>query len=140
MKKLILAVGGRARGFTLIELVFAMAILGILSAIAIPSYRTHIQRGHRATAQAVLTENAQFMERYATSNGGSYAGATVQAAVSPKGATGSGIRYNVSLSVAADGASYTLSAAPANAQSTDSCGTMTLTNTGAQTAAKTDCW
>jgi type IV pilus assembly protein PilE len=66
---------GRRDGFTLIELVVAVLIIGLLAAIAIPSYSAYIVRGKRAEARVALLEAAQFMERSYTANG-CYAGDT----------------------------------------------------------------
>lgn len=132
----------RWHGFTLIELMITVAIIGILAAIAYPSYTQYVLRANRADAQAVLMETAQFMERYYTTNN-TFVGATVASvsAVSPKGATGTNIKYNITFSVAPTATVYTLSAAPANGQTADTtCGTMTLSQTGAQTAAAAGCW
>ncbi len=52
-----------SRGFTLIELMIAVAVVGILSAVAYPAYQAHIVRTHRAAAAACLQELALQMER-----------------------------------------------------------------------------
>ena len=46
----------RSRGFTLMEILIAVAIIGILAAIALPSYKKQIQRSNRAAVQAVLLD------------------------------------------------------------------------------------
>jgi type IV pilus assembly protein PilE len=51
------------QGFTLIELMITVAIIGILAAIAIPSYQGAVARGQRAEAKAALLDDAQFLER-----------------------------------------------------------------------------
>lgn len=51
-------------GFTLIELMIAIAIVGILTAIAYPSYQQYVIRGHRANAQQFLSDLAQRQEQF----------------------------------------------------------------------------
>ena len=131
-------------GFTLIELMIVVAIIGILAAVAVPSYNSYIQRGHRASAKAALLDGAQFMERYRTANfkyvDGSNAAPALPASVST--APKEGVkRYDITVS-AADATSFTLTATPSGWTDTV-CGNLTLSNLGEKgqsvgTAA--ECW
>jgi type IV pilus assembly protein PilE len=129
------SMGTLARGFTLIELMIAVAIIGILASIAIPAYQQYVLRANRADAQAILMETAQFMERYFTTNN-SYADAALLSGQSPKTGTA---KYTISFSSQSDTA-YTLQAAPQGSQTADSCGTLSVDQTGATTAGGTGCW
>ncbi|HGP7631722.1 TPA: type IV pilin protein [Neisseria gonorrhoeae] len=52
------------KGFTLLELMIAVAILGILTLIAYPSYKTYIRRARLSEVKSTLLMNAQNLERY----------------------------------------------------------------------------
>lgn len=58
----------KQKGMTLIEIMIVVAIVGILAAVAYPSYQNHILRSHRAAATSCLLELSQFMERNYTQN------------------------------------------------------------------------
>jgi len=67
------------KGFTLIELLVVILIIGILAAIAIPSFLNQRSKGNDAEAKSSAVTAAQAVETYATDNNGSYAGATTTA-------------------------------------------------------------
>ncbi len=130
----------RRSGFTLMEVLIVMTILGILAAIAIPNYSEYIQRGHRSDAKALLLQAAQWQERIRTETN-AYANA-LPAGLTAVPATGTA-RYNVSVAIAGGG--YTLTAAPTGASTGDPCGSFTLTGTGVRgltgaTRTVAECW
>jgi type IV pilus assembly protein PilE len=135
-------VGVADRGFTLIELMIVVAVIGILSAIALPAYQQYVLRANRADAEAILMETAQFMERFYTTNNSYATGSTTApvSGVSPKGATGTGIKYNISFTANPSATAYTLQAVRANGQTGDTCGNLGLSSTGAQTPTTAGCW
>jgi type IV pilus assembly protein PilE len=56
------------KGFTLVEMVIVVLIIGVLAAIAIPSYREYVIRGHRRAAQAAMMEIATRQQQYFVAN------------------------------------------------------------------------
>jgi len=130
-------------GFTLIEVMIAVAIIGILTAVALPAYQTYVRKAARKDAQAALLNNAQYLERYYSTNN-TYVSATVPTASTPAGQSGTAIRYNLSFSAGPTATTYTLQAVPANGQTTDVCGTLSLTSTGTRTpvsaTGESSCW
>lgn len=58
----------KIRGFTLIEMLIVVAIVGILAAVAYPSYNTSIRKSRRADAVAALTKVQQAQERWRSNN------------------------------------------------------------------------
>ena len=127
-------------GFTLIEVVTVVAIVAILTAIAIPNYFQFIARGHRSDARATLTTAAQWMERWRTERG-TYNGAALPATLARSPATGT---QTYAIGVAPAGNTYTLTAAPQGPMAGDACGNLTLDNTGRKDRMGTEsfdiCW
>ncbi|MES9900896.1 MAG: type IV pilin protein [Sedimenticola sp.] len=129
-------------GFTLIELMIVVAVVGILTAIAYPSYNEQVSKSRRTDAQTALMEVTNREEIF-FSNFNTYT--TVVVSPDPCAGAACGLGYistspegYYSISVAAGGAgigtSFTASAArvSGSAQASDKCGTFTLTDTGLQ--------
>jgi len=145
----------KSTGFTLIELMITVAIISILASIAYPSYQDSVRKSRRADAKGVLLGLTNAMERRFTEKN-SYcdaALATGGTAVTDCGTatedtgtpsiytipTETTSFYTVTIS-AATASSYTLSAVPTGAQTSDTCGTLTITQTGAKTPTTAGCW
>lgn len=128
-------------GFTLIELIIAVAIIAIITAIALPLYETQMQQTRRTTAQSDMLELTQWMERR-YSNGFDYRDAGNDPALpfdqSPQNGNAF---YNISFSGNVTRNAFTLQAVPTGPQANDDCGTLTLDEQGNRGADQaTGCW
>ncbi|MDM1284699.1 prepilin-type N-terminal cleavage/methylation domain-containing protein [Acinetobacter indicus] len=122
------------KGFTLIELMIAVAIVAILAAIAFPSYQDSVKRTKRAEAQAELLGIGQKLASYKLANGSFYE-ANLQNVYGGNVINKSGsITYNLSLSDTSTDPTHTwtLTATPAGSQLGN--GAITLDSKGKQ------CW
>ena len=115
------------RGFTLIELMIVIAIIGIISAIAFPSYDSYMKKSRRADAKVALTTMADHQERYYLQNN------TYTTAISAVGgATTKEGYYTLSID-SADVNGFQLTATAIGEQLNDTdCPLMYLSSTGAK--------
>ena len=132
------------KGFTLIEVMIVVVVIGILASIAYPAYTDYVLRSHRGAAQSCLTEMAQFLERnrsaamrYDQDSGGT---AIDNASIQLPCAGELAQRYTFSFAAGPAARTFSLQAVPQGAQTADDCGTLTLNQAGAQGAATTNCW
>jgi type IV pilus assembly protein PilE len=137
----------RQRGFTLIELMIVVAVIAILTTIAYPAYTAYITKTKRKAAEACLSEYANFMERWYTTNlrydkdsGGTNITFPPSPNIDCAGTGQTGRDYGYSL--AKTSTTYTLTATPSGSQATRDtlCGSLTIDNTGARTPTTTGCW
>ncbi len=126
------------RGFTLVELLITIVVVGILVSIAYPAYTDHLRKSRRAEAQRVLMDIALRQQQilldtkaYAADLAGS--GASVPPSVTTY--------YDITVvgtNTAGAAPAFTATATPRGTQAADSCGTLTVNQASAR--APTNCW
>lgn len=125
-------------GFTLIELMITVVIVGILAAVAYPNYAEHVAKGRRADARARIMAAQQWMERfytqsysYATDADGTKNDNFANQAFSTSPPAGEGATM-YTLAVAVTHTTYTITAFPQDGSpmENDACGRLTIDNAG----------
>lgn len=135
----------KSQGFTLIEVMIVVAIIGIIGTFAYPSYTEYVMRGHRADARGGLLQTQLWMERAATATG--VYPETLPAELT--WANDNSKHYTIRFLGDNSNAAFTLAAVPKAPQRNDRCGTLTLSHSGEQgvinqpagsTISAADCW
>jgi type IV pilus assembly protein PilE len=136
----------RASGFTLIEILIALAIVGIITAIALPAYQDSQLRAGRAEGKTALLQVAADQERF-YSNGFTYSTNAVPLATTPAANLMSqNGKYRVTVAACSGGTianCFLATATPQGNQADDACGNLTLTSTGVRAATggtNDECW
>ncbi len=132
----------RKYGFTLIEVLITVAIIGILGAVAYPSYSSYVTKSKRAEPQKELLELANLMEQYFIDH------REYTDKLSELGGSGDSYltesgNYTISATTNANGSTFTLTATvkSGSSQSGDSeCATMSVDHVGQKTATSANCW
>jgi type IV pilus assembly protein PilE len=125
-------------GFSLIELMIAVAIVAILASVAFPSYQDYLRRGARAEAQAYMMDIAGRQGQFLLDNRAYADTAAAMGLATPPRVSA---KYAITLETDGSPPTFTITATPSGDQAKDKCGTLSLDNTGAKTASGTgSCW
>jgi len=136
----------RIKGFTLTELMITVALVGILGAIAYPSYLDQVRKSRRTDAQAALINLAGLMEQHYSRNN-TYANASIGTGTANDVLSSSDTPedwYTLSI-IAQTATSYTIQASPKGDQVNDvQCGTLSMDSVGTKSVSGTgttrECW
>jgi type IV pilus assembly protein PilE len=126
----------RDRGFTLIELVIAIAIIGVLVVVAYPSYIKYVARSNRAAAEAYMLEVSAMQQRYLVDARG-YAADMATLGASPPSTVSANYTITTTKTDSPPTFLVTATLVPGSNQEKyeATCGALTIDQTGAKTAA-----
>jgi type IV pilus assembly protein PilE len=126
------------RGFTLIEIMIVIAIIGIVITIGYPSLTEYVKKGRRTEVAGLLSEQAQILERFYSKNN-VYTNAT--------GLSAGNDFYTITPTLTDQTFLLTATRKAGSTMASDKCGDFTLTNTGVRSMvnavsglATKDCW
>ncbi|WP_448725273.1 type IV pilin protein [Pseudomonas farris] len=126
------------RGFTLIEIMIVIAIIGIVITIGYPSLTEYVKKGRRTEVAGLLSEQAQILERFYSKNN-VYTNAT--------GLSAGNDFYTITPTLTDQTFLLTATRKAGSSMASDKCGDFTLTNTGVRSMANAtsglttkDCW
>jgi type IV pilus assembly protein PilE len=128
----------KQRGFTLIELMIAVAIVGIIAAVAYPNYIKYTQRTYRSEGIALLSDATARMERYYAQNN-SYAATLATIGATTTSASG---KYVLTFVGTPTATAYKMQVTPQGKQADDACGTLSVDQAGTKASSKyaSECW
>lgn len=126
----------RHQGFSLVELLVVLVLLGIITAIAVPQYQRYVENSRRTAATACLMEASLSVERHYAERLAYPADLTGLSCID--GAVSSFYDFSVTLDQA-NRRQYILTATPKSSQANDRCGNLTLDQAGRK-GPSADCW